>query len=281
MSLVCLLWTLVFFFVALHDTQDHSTQDEDAGSVSISKSVAQPFNYSGFLKEWTNAYFSQKEILLYIFKYATPGMLVDENLEKEIDFYNYLIDNSLYQMKIFEDLRLMGQNEAARESFTNYVRDVIHRNQNPKICRNIEVIGYEPKESCGFGCQVNQLAYGLAKALMEGKPLVVKGSRWNNFNTILDIIMPLSQTCHYRRKKANKLRVKLIEFADENRIKEFLTPAFPANIKEKIEEFHTDPYLWWIGQIINYILRLRPHIVNKIKPNYFTSPIVGYSVTVI
>ncbi|KII63754.1 Alpha-(1,6)-fucosyltransferase [Thelohanellus kitauei] len=277
-SSVFIFWSLVSSCIAYNYTQYHPIPDGNVGSFPKDKYVTQPLNISRFLKKWTNGYYSHKEMFLYIFKYAKPGMLIDKDLEKEIDFYNYLIDSSLYQMKIFEDLRLMGQNEVARESLTNNVQEAIHRNQNPKNCTDNEVLGYEPKESCGIGCQVNQLAYGLAIALMEGKPLVVTGSQWHNFNTIFDIIMPLSQTCHYHKKKYNKLKMKLIEFADDYKVKEFLTPAFPANIKEKIEEFHTDPYLWWMGQLIKYILRLKPIIWNKLKPIHFASPIVGIHV---
>ncbi|KII63759.1 Alpha-(1,6)-fucosyltransferase [Thelohanellus kitauei] len=244
-------------------------------SISVNKSIDPPFNYSKFLKEWKKSYISQKEMMLFIFQYANSGMLRRRKVPKYVDFRNYLIDSNLFQLNVLENIRSIGQNEMMRKSLMEYVQKVIHRNQNPKECRNIDVIVYDPQPICGFGCQIHHIAYCLTTALGEGKPLVVKPSRWHEFNSIFDLIMPLSETCRYDMINTHQLRVKSIDVTYDYQVKEFLPQAFPDNIRKQIEEFHTDPFLWWIGQIIMYILRLKPHILKRLKPIEFTSPIVG------
>ncbi|KII63760.1 Alpha-(1,6)-fucosyltransferase [Thelohanellus kitauei] len=264
--------------MVLHGTKIQETLKKYDYSTSLSQSTNSPFSYSNFLKEWKKSYTLQKEILLFVFQYASSGVLLDKKIEKDVNFYEYLDNLSLYQMKNLEDLRLTDQNGMARESLVEYVRHVIYRNQNPKECKNIEVIGYELKEICGFGCQIHHLAYCLTVALGEGKPLVVKPSKWHGFDSIFDIIMPLSDTCHYYMIHLHRLKVKFIELEYKYRIKQFLPQTFPENIRNQIEEFHTHPFLWWIGQIMMYILRLRPHIIMNLRPIEFTSPIVGVHV---
>ncbi|KII68816.1 Alpha-(1,6)-fucosyltransferase [Thelohanellus kitauei] len=151
---------------------------KDSSSALMNKSDVSSFDYPNFLKEWNKLYTSQNENLLFIAQYAAPGMLRPEKLPKNLDFYNHLIRSNLFQKKNLIDLRSNGQKTFLHESLVKYVHQVIHRNQNPENCRDMEVIGYETKEYCGFGCQIHLLAYCLIVALGEGKPLVVKSDQW-------------------------------------------------------------------------------------------------------
>ncbi|KII63755.1 Alpha-(1,6)-fucosyltransferase [Thelohanellus kitauei] len=265
-------------FIVLHRLEGLTTSKKYSSSISMNKLIGYPSNYSSFLKAWKTLYTAQKEIVLFIAEYADRGTLRCPNRLKYLGCYNYLIDNSLYQMKLLEDLRSMTQDETTRDSLTNYVEKMIYRNQNPKHCRDIEVIGYETKEYCGLGCQIHLLGYCLIVALGEGKPLVVKSDEWQGFDSIFDVLMPLSETCHYNMTKSHNLKVEFINLSYHYKNMEYLPKVIPENIRQQIEEFHTDPFLWWIAQIITYVLRLRPNVIENLEPKEFTSPIVGVHV---
>jgi hypothetical protein len=55
--------------------------------------------------------------------------------------------------------------------------------------------------------------------------------------------------------------------------------VFPENMNKIIERFHSDPQLWWAGQMASYILRptvyLRNLIADKKKALGFKNIIVG------
>ncbi|KII68812.1 Alpha-(1,6)-fucosyltransferase [Thelohanellus kitauei] len=274
-SSMSLFWGLLASVAVLHGTRSQATSETNSSSISFDKSVAPSVSNIKFLKEWKKLYILQKESLLFTYQYAAPGMLRPEKVSKPADFYNYLIRASLFQKKNLENLRSTGQNNMGRESLINYVQGVIHSNQNPKACKDIEVIAYDPQQICGFGCQIHHIAYCMTVALGEGKPLVVKSSPWHSFDSIFSIIMPLSTTCHYDMIDTHNLKAKYIDLLYEYKIKDFIPPKFPENIRKQIEEFHTDPFLWWISQIVTYILRLQPNIIKQLKPIEFTSPIVG------
>ncbi|KII68809.1 Alpha-(1,6)-fucosyltransferase [Thelohanellus kitauei] len=277
-SLVWLFWSLLASVTVLQVKRINPTSGEHSAIIPRNETRCTPFICSKFLEQWKKLYIAQKEILLLISQHTSPSMLQQNNAPKHFDLYNYFIDICLFQLMNLENIRSKAHNWKMQESMMKYVRKVIHRNQNPKNCRNIEVIAYDPKSICGFGCQIHHLAYCLMVALGEGKPLVVKTSPWNEFGSIFDVIMPLSQTCHYGMIKTNHLKVKYIEVEDEFPKKEILPRAFRKYMMEKIEEFHTDPFLWYISQIIIYIMRLRPNTWKIIQPMKLKSPIVGVHV---
>ncbi|KII63756.1 Alpha-(1,6)-fucosyltransferase [Thelohanellus kitauei] len=273
-----LFWGILASFTVFQNTQCLPTSPTQSGPMTLNQTIGLLSSYAKFLKEWKTLYSSQKEILLSILNYERPEILRDLKVTKDVDLYNYLIDVSLFQMNKLEDIRSQSQNVALRDSLVQHVRKVIHRNQNPKECRDIEVIAYDPQSICGFGCQIHHIAYCLTTALGEGKPLLVKASPWHNFDSIFDLIMPLSENCHYDMIETHNLTAKHIRLKYEYHVAEFLPPIYPENIGELIDEFSTEPFVWYIAQIIMYILRFRPNMMNHVKPIELPSPIVGVHV---
>ena len=48
---------------------------------------------------------------------------------------------------------------------------------------------------------------------------------------------------------------------------------------DDLKRFHSDPDVWWIGQIVKHVTRVRPWLMKKLKnfkkASKFASPIVG------
>ncbi|XP_030847029.1 alpha-(1,6)-fucosyltransferase-like [Strongylocentrotus purpuratus] len=63
---------------------------------------------------------------------------------------------------------------------------------------------------------------------------------------------------------------------------DFLPLAIPEDISERLERVHGNPAVWWIGQIMTYILRPQPQLQefmdNETAALGFTHPIVGIQV---
>ncbi|KII68817.1 Alpha-(1,6)-fucosyltransferase [Thelohanellus kitauei] len=90
--------------------------------------------------------------------------------------------------------------------------------------------------------------------------------------------MPLSETCNINSNQSNNLKIEFIDLSYYYKNMAYIPKVIPENIRQQIEEFHTDPFLWWISQIVTYVLRLQPSIIKKLKPIEFKSPIVGVHV---
>lgn len=59
----------------------------------------------------------------------------------------------------------------------------------------------------------------------------------------------------------------------------FLPQAIPSSIASRLVRLHGHPFVWWIGQILSYILRPQPSLSAEIKNTasklQFRHPIVG------
>lgn len=59
----------------------------------------------------------------------------------------------------------------------------------------------------------------------------------------------------------------------------FLPQTIPASIAERLTRLHGHPFVWWLGQLLLYITRPQPSLVNDIKEATrklgFRGPIVG------
>ena len=61
----------------------------------------------------------------------------------------------------------------------------------------------------------------------------------------------------------------------------FLPPSLPNKFLERVSTFHGDPFVWWSGQILTYIMRFNDDFLNVINNKteslkFSGSPCVGY-----
>ena len=60
---------------------------------------------------------------------------------------------------------------------------------------------------------------------------------------------------------------------------DFLPQAVPADLADKLERFHGDPAVWWIGQVVSYLIRpnsdLRLYLTESEQNVTRQGPIVG------
>lgn len=60
----------------------------------------------------------------------------------------------------------------------------------------------------------------------------------------------------------------------------YLPLAVPADISERLARLHGAPIVWWIGQILKFLLKPQPDLAKEIQNMShklkFKNPIVGY-----
>lgn len=59
----------------------------------------------------------------------------------------------------------------------------------------------------------------------------------------------------------------------------FLPLSVPADLAPRLKRIHGDPFVWWVGQFLKYLLRPTPKtkefLDNSIAKLNFQKPIVG------
>ena len=163
--------------------------------------------------------------------------------------------------------------------------------QNPKDCKTARKLICDLSKPCGYGCLIHHIGYCFILAYATQRTMILQSNSWyfaenKGWNSVF---LPLSDTCTeattpgeiWSAHSEHALEVKIP-------IVEMLSPrppqmpmAFPKDLSEKLLTFHGNPFVWWAGQIFQYILRpnkeLTEYINLKRDELGFKRPIVGYA----
>eukprot|EP00057_Strongylocentrotus_purpuratus_P005429 XP_003730961.2 PREDICTED: alpha-(1,6)-fucosyltransferase [Strongylocentrotus purpuratus] len=190
------------------------------------------------------------------------------------------------------------QNELRKLSYL--IQQRLHFLQNPPDCRKAKKILCTFKKTSGFGSKVHHLSFCMLMAYGSGRTLILEsGEGWAYFKEGWDkCFRPFSETCLHGTGETtafNKWPIPdgnesiqvvelplIVKFMETNEKPVFLPWAVPEDISERLRRVHSKPHIWWIGQIITYILKPQPQtqslIDNKTTALGFAHPIVGIHV---
>ncbi|BFZ12311.1 hypothetical protein BsWGS_15350 [Bradybaena similaris] len=200
----------------------------------------------------------------------------------------------------FAKLRKASKEEVYREQRLKELGDLVQRRlaylQNPSDCETSKKIVCKMRH-CGFGCMLHHFVYCLITAYAMGRTLVLDDSVPGNYaqkdwDTVLE---PVSKTCDVRSVKGNmtdwkvsleyvgrydNIYLPLIRYLNPRPV--FVPPAVPADLAKELSILHGNPSVWWIGQIVAYLFRLKPDVLNEValrgEKNGFQNTIIGVHV---
>ncbi|KAL8617581.1 hypothetical protein ACOMHN_033127 [Nucella lapillus] len=167
----------------------------------------------------------------------------------------------------------------------------LHYLQNPKDCRQSKVVLCDLQKGCGFGCQLHHVTYCLIVAYATQRTLVLDSRGWRYASRGWDsVFKPLSDTCtdasgpsvHWaasqtRLEAARVLKLPIVDSLYPR--PDFMPLAIPADLAPRLSAFHGDPAVWWIGQMVRYLMRpnwaLQEEMDAAAHRMQFKRPIVG------
>ena len=144
---------------------------------------------------------------------------------------------------------------------------------------------------CGFGCQMHHLVYCFIMAYGTERTLILISEGWSyHKGGFEEVFEPLSDTCLLSNEDrilmkdwpgdsedTLVLELPIIEYLISK--PEYLPPAIPKDLADRIILIHGDPPVWWISQFIKFIFRPQNttlQLLQEMKiPNFSDSPIVG------
>eukprot|EP00057_Strongylocentrotus_purpuratus_P016333 XP_011670807.1 PREDICTED: alpha-(1,6)-fucosyltransferase-like isoform X1 [Strongylocentrotus purpuratus] len=186
------------------------------------------------------------------------------------------------------------------KKLSNVIQQRLYFLQNPPDCTKAKKILCTFKKTSGFGSKVHHVSFCMLMAYGSGRTLVLEsGEGWHYSKEGWEkFFRPLSDTCldgtgettsynKWPTPDGNK-SIQVVElpivgtFVKTNKKPVFLPWAIPEDISKRLRRVHSKPHVWWIGQIMTYILKPQPQaqefIDKKINALEFTRPIVGIHV---
>ncbi|XP_033097158.1 alpha-(1,6)-fucosyltransferase-like isoform X2 [Anneissia japonica] len=223
----------------------------------------------------------------------------DQSLKDKIDIV--LQDAGHQQRSILTDLYNISNVDdtgkwklAAAKALSDKVQRRFYYLQNPVDCDSAKKLVCNLNKGCGYGCQVHHVAYCLILAYGTQRTLVLESRGWRYSSEGWERwFMPLSNTCHDRKggttgrwgraESMESIQVVDLPIVDGLHPKpDFLPLAVPADLAKDLVHLHGHPIVWWIGQVLKYILRpsklLQQHIEEMEGKHNFEHPIVGVHV---
>ncbi|XP_068688113.1 alpha-(1,6)-fucosyltransferase-like [Montipora foliosa] len=196
----------------------------------------------------------------------------------------------------FEELKTMNGQREWLEKEHKFLSDIVqkrlHRLQHPKDCNVAKKLVCQLNKGCGYGCQVHHLMYCFIIAYGLQRTLILDSNGWryspNGWN---GIFKPVSETCtsyrgslgYWSGEASNREQNILLPIVDSLFPRpKYMPLAVPRDLAPRIQQIHSHPFVWWIGQFTKYLFRFSAETQDKIDEKRallgFKKPIVGVQV---
>ncbi|CAK8681770.1 unnamed protein product [Clavelina lepadiformis] len=212
------------------------------------------------------AYSEAIEVNEFVRKYFRKDLDLTKKAALEEDYLtNYLPFNELTRkMKFLVDV-IHNESQKELSDLGNEVQKRIHKLQNPSDCKTAKKLVCK-FPYCGLGCQHHHIGNCLLAALGTNRVMLVDYSSVR-YPGIQKVFLPLSDTCSMEDlpKQVDEWKGDLQENYEHIQVVRLdLGPENNPNT-QKIEFLHDDPNMWWIGQIMGYLLRPKPWISVRVQ----------------
>lgn len=174
------------------------------------------------------------------------------------------------------------------ESLSILVQSRLEEIQNPPNWFTARQLVCKIEKNCGFGCQLHHIVYCFIVAYSTERMLILDYYKYWRYGDVWpNIFLPLGDTSTLLKNisvvkwpgNQNSQIVYLPPIDSVNPKPYFLPQMIPADLAPRLTVLHGDPIVWWIGQILKYMLRpqlstidILDDYANKLK---FQKPIVG------
>eukprot|EP00731_Ephydatia_muelleri_P000914 Em0001g914a len=201
-----------------------------------------------------------------------------------------MLQNHNSQVEALVERLLGGWKEATARELGGLMERRIRHLQNPPDCGSARKLVCDLTKTCGFGCQVHHLAMCLGVAYGTRRTLVLRTEGWRYASGGWEtVFMPVSDTCRDASEGVawdadhDQHQVVILPIVESLHPRPpYLPMAVPRDLAEKLIAFHGYPFVWFMGHLIQYLMRPNPqlqtYLETKRKEMGFQKPIVGVHV---
>nr|VZI08531.1 unnamed protein product [Spirometra erinaceieuropaei] len=177
-----------------------------------------------------------------------------------ITHLNTLLSQATLHLTARLDLldKLSGQRESRRQkvdALSSELRHQISRIQNPPDCSQSRFALTELRYSCGFGCSAHHMVLKFSFAFATNRTLLLQHNDWKDF------FLPYSNCSlnHIERHSD----IPYIENGLLNISTRYYAPAMPTQWSGKLGTTLGDPFPWYRGHLLEYMLRPKDLAVRR------------------
>ncbi|KAL7057032.1 hypothetical protein AAHC03_019344 [Spirometra sp. Aus1] len=248
---ICILWRLTFTWLI----EWHWSQPEEVAFEHPTLTEGEPQKTDGLIRQarstlnelWrlNNAYF--------------PTTRSSEASLPAVSLNSFLSQATLQLTARLGLLdKLSGRRDRRREevdALSSELRHQISRPQNPPDCSGSRFALAEQYYICGFGCSAHHTALKFSFAFATNRILLLQRNDWKDF------FLPFSN-CSLKHTEGLP-DIPHLENGLSSEMKPYYPPAIPGELAEKLRGALGDPFPWYRGHLLDYILRPRDPTVRR------------------
>ncbi|CAH1104583.1 unnamed protein product [Psylliodes chrysocephalus] len=213
-----------------------------------------------------------------------------------LESINFLINmGNEHKKSLLHDIEQLAEvdgyaNWRQKESndLSTLVMDRFKYLQNPENCDTARKLVCNLNKGCGYGCQLHHVVYCFMVAYGTKRTLILKSKGWRYHKAGWEeIFKPVSDTCLSPNGQSiagwpgnpetQVINLPIIDSLTPR--PPFLPLAIPEDLAPRLIRLHGDPIVWWVGQILKYLLRPQEKTSNLLQETIdkigFKRPIVG------
>ncbi|XP_012256247.2 alpha-(1,6)-fucosyltransferase [Athalia rosae] len=218
--------------------------------------------------------------------------------QRDKDVENALKNVWEHKKSLIQDIDRLAQVDGYqdwREKESKDLSDLVQRRfkylQNPEDCDRAKKLICSLNKGCGFGCQVHHVAYCFLVAYGTERTLILKSKGWRYqkdgwesvFKPVSDTCLSASGVSHANWPGDSSKQVLSLPIVDNVYPKpKYQPPGVPADLAPRLEKLHGHPIVWWVGQVLKYLLRPQENLQKVLDYSKekmgFKSPVVGVHV---
>uniref|UniRef100_A0A023FVF4 Alpha-(1,6)-fucosyltransferase n=1 Tax=Amblyomma parvum TaxID=251391 RepID=A0A023FVF4_AMBPA len=215
------------------------------------------------------------------------------NLQRIIDglaVHRRTIQLDLEEMRRADGYDSWRQTES--RALTELVQSRLSKLQHPSDCSKAPKLVCSLNKGCGYGCQVHHATYCLITAYATQRTLVLHSKGWRYSSAGWEtVFQPVSNSCTQVGNQrgvpwsANVAGAPVVELPIIDNVQPrpaFLPLAVPAELASRLTRLHGQPALWWVSQVLGFLLRPQPSLQRYLDQAAhdmgFRGPVVGVHV---
>lgn len=221
--------------------------------------------------------------------------LVNHAPSVEDKFDQVISDVTEYKRSLvlsMESLQTSDNNEVWRSKESLELSDLVQRRleylQNPPDCSTARKLVCNLNKGCGYGCQLHHVVYCFIVAYATQRTLILKSKNWRYARGGWEeVFESVSKTCTSfegtsvsgwpGHEDTQVINLPVIDSISPR--PPYLPLAIPKDLAPRLSRLHGDPIVWWIGQILKFLLKpqnkTRQFFAKYAEKIDFQKPIVG------
>ncbi|VDL85972.1 unnamed protein product [Schistocephalus solidus] len=139
--------------------------------------------------------------------------------------------------------------------------------QHPTDCKRAKFLVMDINKRCGFGCQIHHVVHCFVLAYATNRTLLLSNSKWSYSNHGFSSVFEDFSSCRATAAgstvvwgsasfgSARAVFCPIVEHVHP--LPAYAHPAVPAAFADRLSQLHGAPHVWFVGQLLSYVMRPR------------------------